>query len=249
MDVLISSDEKIIGRTLTIMDEKEKAMEISVAIPQDGGKFGFDLGVKVEDAEYVKTTGNGTLSKGVMNGDFSLSMPNILGVGDEAKEPVKNFLMVKIEDYDISKLAKGEAKGTFTYSTEAVAALANYSLKVESESNRDGSKGTMYIMAGKDALATIYATMNNKAEAVSAKPSDGDTVYDVDNDKDMLKYQSEMDVLSLLTDIQDKLGIDLSSLLSAGLSGYDLSDGDDTDDSDLLDDNNLDDLDYTANPL
>lgn len=241
MDVLISSDERIIGRTLTVMDEKEKAMEISVAFPQDGEKFGFGLDVKVEDKEYVKVNGNGTLSKGVMNGEFSLSMPNVLDDNDGT--PVKNFMVVKIEDYDLSKLAKGEAKGTFTYSTEAVAALANYSLKVESETDSEGGKGTMYLMAGKDALATIHVTMNNKAEAVSTKPSDGDTIYDADSDEDMLKYQSEMDVLSLMTDVQDKLGIDLSSLISAALSGYDLSGSDYSDDSDYegLDDYNLDD--------
>lgn len=235
MDVLISSDEKIIGRTLTVMDGEEKAMELSVAFPQDGEKFGFGLGVIVEDEEFVRINGKGTLSKNVMNGDFSVSMPNVLV--DGTKESIKNFLVVKIEDYDISKLAKGEAKGTFTYSTEAVAALANYSLKVESESNSGGSKGTMYVMAGKDALATIHVTMDNKAEAVSTKPSDGDTVYDVDSDEDMLKYQSEMDVLSLLTDIQDKLGIDLSSLISSALGGSDLSGSNDLDDSGLLDDN------------
>ena len=254
MDVLISGDEKIIGRTLTVMDEKEKAMEISVAFPQDGEKFGFGLVVKVEDKEYVKMNGNGTLSKGVMNGEFSLSMPNILD--DDSETPVNNFLIVKIEDYDLSKLAKGEAKGTFTYSTEAVAALANYSLKVESETNSDGGKGTMYLMAGKDALATIHVTMNNKADAVSTKPSDSDTIYDADSDEDMLKYQSEMDVLSLMTDVQDKLGIDLSSLISAALSGYDLSGSDYSDDSDYgdlddydLGDYNLDDLDMAVNPL
>lgn len=235
MEVLISSDEKIIGRTLNVMDGEEKAMEISIASPQDGDKFGFELGVIVEGEEYVKVNGKGTLSGGVMNGDFSVSMPNILV--DGTKESFKNFLVVKIEDYDISKLAKGEAKGTFTYSTEAVAALANYSLKVESESNSEGGKGTMYVMAGKDALATIYVTMNNKAKAVSTKPSDGDTVYDADSDEDMLKYQSEMDVLSLLTDIQDKLGIDLSGLIGAALGGSGSS-GDNylEDDSDLFGD-------------
>lgn len=235
MEVLISSDEKIIGRTLNVMDGEEKAMEISIASPQDGDKFGFELGVIVEGEEYVKVNGKGTLSGGVMNGDFSVSMPNILV--DGTKESFKNFLVVKIEDYDISKLAKGEAKGTFTYSTEAVAALANYSLKVESESNSEGGKGIMYVMAGKDALATIYVTMNNKAKAVSTKPSDGDTVYDADSDEDMLKYQSEMDVLSLLTDIQDKLGIDLSGLIGAALGGSGSS-GDNylEDDSDLFGD-------------
>jgi len=224
MDALISGDEKIIGRTLTVMDGKEKAMELSVLSPQDGEKFGFELGVKAEGTEYLKARGNGTLAKGVMNGEFNLSMPDdILDGGDGAEASMENFLIIKIEDYDLSKLAKGEAKGTFTYSTEAVAALANYSLKVETEANSEGSKGTMYLMAGKDALATVHVTIDNKAEKVSAKPSDSDTVYDADNDEDMLKYQSEMDTISLLTDIQDKLGIDLSSLLGAGLGSSGLS--------------------------
>lgn len=215
LETFVSSDDKIFGRTLVIEDAGEKILVIKAVCPQDGDKFGYELSITDgEHKEYANLHGKGTLKNGVMNGEFVLGLDDSLNITGNEAVSLEKLLIIGFEDYDLSKWDKGEAKGTVTYSTEALAALANYSLQIEAEGSAKESKGTIKVMAGKDALVTIYVTSKSDTKPVSTKPSESATVYDVENEEDMLQYQSEMgDITTLLSDMQEKLGIDLSGLL------------------------------------
>ena len=146
-----------------------------------------------------------------------------MALSETGKEPVltKNVLMVTLEEYDISKLNKGEASGTMIYSTEALAELANYSLKVEMEGDQEEAKGTISILAGKEEFATIDMKIESDVDVDVDMPSDSDKVYEASDDGDMEAYQSEMDVLPLLKKVQDVFGIDFGSFAGNGMgSGF-----------------------------
>ena len=210
MEVQINSDEKIIGRNIKIKDATEE-IAIRIMCPRDGENFGWEAVVESEGTELFHLHGKGTEKNGVINGDFAA---DIAARADEGiLEPTKNVLMVTIEDYDISNLKKGEASGTITYSTEAVAELANYSLKVEAEGNRKESTGTLSILAGKEAIATIDMKTESDVEVESAMPSKDDKIYEASDSDAMTAYQSELNVVQLLQKVQDTLGIDFSSLI------------------------------------
>ena len=210
MEVQINSDEKIIGRNIKIKDATEE-IAIRIMCPRDGENFGWEAVVESEGTELFHLHGKGTEKNGVINGDFAA---DIAARADEGiLEPTKNVLMVTIEDYDISNLKKGEASGTITYSTEAVTELANYSLKVEAEGNRKESTGTLSILAGKEAIATIDMKTESDVDVESAMPSKDEKIYEASDSDAMNAYQSELNVVQLLQKVQDTLGIDFSSLI------------------------------------
>lgn len=210
MEVQIDSDEKIIGRNIKIKDATEE-IAIRIMCPRDGENFGWEAVVESEGTELFHLHGKGTEKNGVINGNFAADIATRADEG--ILEPTKNVLMVTIEDYDISNLKKGEASGTITYSTEAVAELANYSLKVEAEGNQKESTGTLSILAGKEAIATIDMKTESDVEVESAMPSKDDKIYEASDSDAMTAYQSELNVVQLLQKVQDTLGIDFSPLI------------------------------------
>lgn len=216
METHITDDEKIVGRTITIKDSKDKAV-VDILYPQDGEKFGFTFKVTVNGTEYVDFYGKGTLKNGVLNGEFALD------AGESLKDEItdlattENLLKVKIKDYDLSKILKGKASGTITYSSEATSELANYSLRVSAKGDIEKSTSKLEVLAGKETFVTIDMTMKNHADVESTKPSEDAKIYDVTDSSEMLQYQMEMDTIGLLQKVQDTTGIDLSSLLYGGI--------------------------------
>ncbi len=209
MEVQAGNDEKIIGRNIKLEDGTGEEVVIRTLYPRDGEKFACEVSVEVDGKEYFHLHGKGTEKGGVINGDIAIDT-----VLSETDEDVlsKNVLMVALEDYDISKLDKGEASGTIIYSTEAVAELANYSLRVEMEGDKKEAKGTISILAGKEEFATIDMKVESDVDVDVEMPSGSDKVYETSDAEDMEAYQSELDIVPLLEKLQDVFRIDFGSL-------------------------------------
>lgn len=213
MAVHIASGDKIAGRTITLSDGEEEIV-LELLYPQDGEKFGFTFRLSVDGIEYFNFYGKGTVQSGVLNGSFALDADKSLREELPALATTKNLLRLDVEDYDMSHLAEGKASGTVTYSSEAAAELANYSLRVKSEGDMENAKGTITLLAGKDKLVTIDISVKEDKEPENVKPAEGTSViYDVSDSEDMLQYQTEMDTAGLLKKVKDTIGIDLSGML------------------------------------
>lgn len=223
----IDSDDTIVGRELELT---EKSIVIKSLCPRDGEKFGYELSVKEDDVTYVTVAGSGKEKSGVVNGEFTVGVDESVASQLNAAS-YDNLLKVKVEDYDTSNVSKGEASGTVTLSTDAVAQLANYSIKIESESKVNKAKENIYLMAGKDELAAIDLNIEDAEALEDLKPSNNDTVYDVTDESDMTAYSSEMALDDFLSKLQEKTGIDFSSL--AYLFGYNNNNYDDYNSSEL----------------
>lgn len=222
MDVQIDSNDRIIGRKVTLSskeDSGQKEVVIDMRFPKDGDNFGTVFAVEADGEEILNLHGKGTEKAGVINGEFVLEATDSLNESGNSLLSGGKLLIITMEDYDLSKYAEGRTSGTVTYATEAVTSLANYSMKIEAEGDMKESSGKISILAGKDALATIDFTMNSDAKLGQIKPSDSDTIYDINDSSDMLSYQKEMDIMKLLEDVQKKLDIDLSGMLAGLLTG------------------------------
>lgn len=219
MTVHIASGDRIAGRTITLKDDSEEIV-LELLYPQDGERFGLSLRLEVDGIEYVHFHGKGTVSDSILDGSFALDADKSLQERFPELATTKNLLRVELEDYDLSHLAEGKAGGTVTYSSEAAANLANYSIRITSESDMENAEGTVKVLAGKDTLVTIDVSAKEDKKPESVKPADGTAVvYDVTDSDDVLKYQMEMDTTALLQKVQDTLGIDLAGLL-AGAALY-----------------------------
>ena len=134
------------------------------------------------------------------------------------------LLVIKLKDYDCSKILEGKVEGSFSLSTSAVATLANCSLVVEQKGSVEDMKQSVKVMTGKDVLVTMDVSSKGNAQLPEVLPSDSDKVYDASNDKDIVAYQNELDIPGLLQNIQKKTGIDMTSLLLQNLGDEGLSD-------------------------
>ena len=222
MDVQIDSDDKIIGRKVTLSlkgDSGQKEVVIDMRCPKDGDNFGVVFAVETEEGEILNLHGKGTEKTGVINGEFVLDTDGSLNQTGNALLSAGKLLIIKMEDYDLSKYAEGKTSGTVIYSTEAAASLANYSLKIEGEGDMKESSAKVSILAGKEALVTMDVSMKSDVKMGKTAPSDSDKVYDINDSSDMVAYQKEMDIVMLMEDVQEKLGIDFSGLLGGLLTG------------------------------
>ena len=216
-EVQISSDERIIGRNIILQADGENKLEISYALPQEEEKFGCEFTITTEDGtELLKISGSGTLEAGVLNGNLTLGLDNSI-LGDEVPATAISFeklLKMEFKDYDMSKISKGKIKGKVIYSSEAFAELANYSFEVETEGDMEESTGKITVFAGKEEFLIIHVVAKSDVSLEGIKPSADAVIYDMTNEEDILRYDSEIDAEKLLTDIQEKLGVDLTGLMT-----------------------------------
>ena len=82
-----------------------------------------------------------------------------------------------------------------------------------------GAPSKVSSLAGKEAPVTMDVSMKSDVKMGKTAPSDSDKVYDINDSSDMVAYQKEMDIVKLMEDVQEKLGIDFSGLLGGLLTG------------------------------
>lgn len=235
VEAKISDEDRIVSQKISVENEGEEQISFYISNPKDGDKYGEELAVQLEGKDVFRLIGSGTNKSHVINGEYKLGMDSSMLEGSNLVN-TDELLVIKLKDYDYSKLAKGEVKGTWTLSTSAVASLANCSLVIEQDGSFDSMKDKVKILLGKDTLMTLDVVSKGNAKLPDVKPSDGDKVYDAESSSDMVLYESELDIAGLLQKVEEKTGIDFSSLLdlaALGDEGY-TDPGDVMDESDAL---------------
>lgn len=223
VEAQISSDDRIVGQRFVLENAGQQLGSLSINFPKDGNKFGGELVLQAQGKDLFKFVGSGTNDSGVLNGEFKLGMDSSLLEGGNLVN-TDELLVIKLEDYDCSKLLEGKVQGSYTLSTSALAELANCSLVLEQKGSVEDMKQSIKVMLGKDVLVTVDATSKGNAKLPEVLPSESDKVYDASNDKDIVAYQNELDIPGLLQNVQKKTGIDMTGLLLQNLGDEGLTD-------------------------
>lgn len=212
VEAQIGSDDRIVGQKFILENGGQQLGSLSINAPRDGDQFGEELVLQVQGKDLFKFVGSGTNKSGVFNGEFKLGLDSSLLEGSNLVN-TDELLVIKLQDYDCSKISEGKVQGSYILSTSAVAALANCSLVVEQKGSAQDMKQSVKVMMGKDVLVTVDVSSKGNAKLPDVSPSEGDKIYDASNANDMVAYQNELDILGVLQKIQEKTGIDVTSLL------------------------------------
>lgn len=213
------ADDTVIGREIKGYEDKEAKEEtflIQCLMPRDGEKLGYLIDVESEGKTQLQVKGSGLLKNYVLEGEFSVLLPSLKqGSGFTSEE----LLRIKLTDYDLVKMKKGESTGTMELSMPGLPALAGGKLVITPEGDVDHASTTVDVALGEQKLGSIVMA-NQKAEAVSIRePGDGETIYRVSKEKDVEQYFMEMDTEGVLKHIKEVTGINLTPWLGALASG------------------------------
>lgn len=212
VEARIGSDDRIVGQKFVLENAGQQLGSLSVNTPKDGNKFGGEVILQAQGKDLFKFVGSGTNDSGVFNGEFKLGLDSSLLEGSNLVN-TDELLVIKLEDYDCSKISEGKVQGSYILSTSAVANLANCSLAVEQKGDVKDMKQSVKVMMGKDVLVKLDVSSKGSAKLPEVSPSQSDKIYDVSDSKDMVAYQNELDILGVLQKVQEKTGIDITSLL------------------------------------
>lgn len=234
----VDNDDDIVGRELTVIGADITVKELC---PRDDEKFGYELLAAKGETTYFTFSGSGEEESDIVNGEFTVGIDESLMEGSELQlAAYDEIAKIVVKDCDLSNISEGEASATYTITTEVLPQLANYALKIKTESNDLDVKTSFAIMAGKDELAAMEMHVSESKALKDVKPSNSATLYDVTNTEDMTAYEAEISLETFLAQLKEKTGIDFSSLLESARSTQEEAvDEYDTDlyDSSLYEDN------------
>ena len=218
VEAQISSDDRIVSEKVSLENAGKELGNLLISCPKNENKFGEELKLQVQGKDFFSIVGSGTDESDVINGEFKLGVDSSLLEGSNLVN-TDELLVIKLKDYDYSKLSEGKMKGSCTLSTSAVAALANASLVIEQDGDMDNSKMSVKVMTGKDTLVTLDITSKGNAKLPEVAPGENDKIYNINDNGDMMAYQNELDMPSIMEKIKEKTGIDVTSLLGAAMLG------------------------------
>lgn len=214
MIVYVDENAKIVGRTLTVDSGDGENFGFMVHQPSKDGKTGYLLQFSADGMDYLTLTGNMEEKSGKLSGDFSLSMDESLNPGDGSILSMTDLVKISVSDLDQKALEKdGALKGSMELSSEQVAAIAGYKLRIDMDNTKDQVNNKIAVLVGSDEFATIQITSEEGEDPGVTPPEDGAKVYDLSNEIGLSTYTSEIDLIGFVTDLKTNCGVDLTSLL------------------------------------
>ncbi|MDE6568695.1 MAG: hypothetical protein K2K70_13330 [Lachnospiraceae bacterium] len=214
MIVYVDDDAKIVGRTVTVDSGDGESFGFKVLQPSKDGKTGYLLQFSADGMDYVTLTGNMEEKSGKLSGDFTLSMDESLNPGDGSILSMTDLVKISVSDLDKKALEKdGALKGSMELSSEQIAAVAGYKLRIDMDNTKDQINNKIAVLVGSDEFATIQITSEEGEDPGVTPPEDGAKVYDLSNEIELSTYTSEIDLISFMTDLKTNCGADFTSLL------------------------------------
>lgn len=220
MIVYVDEDAKIVGRTISLITGQGESAGFKMLQPSKDGKTGYLLQVSADGMDYLTLTGNMEEKSGKLSGDFSLSMDESLNPGDGSILSMTDLLKISISDLDQKALEKdGALKGCMELSSEQIAAVAGYKLRIDMDNTKDQFNNKIVVLVGSDEFATIQITSEEGEDPGVSRPEDGAKIYDLSNEIELSTYTSELDLINFLVDLKTNCGVDFTALLGNAFMG------------------------------
>ncbi len=201
MLVYVDGDGNIIGREFS-MDGSDASIGYITATK--GSETEYKLYVNDDDDnEVINLIGSHTKKNGVYNGSAKLNL----------SDPYEEYFTTISLDIDYEDV-KSEKKNnhTYHYGTITLSSLDLFGIQVEIENSvKDNvQKNKIEFQMGSSPIVTINSKLEYLTDIEVDEPSDSDEVYDIE---DIDSYTDSLDLEGYLSNISEKLGIDLQSLL------------------------------------
>ncbi len=201
MLVYVDGDGNIIGREFS-MDGSDASIGYITATK--GSETEYKLYVNDDDDnEVINLTGSHTKKDGAYNGSAEL----------EISDPYEEYFTTISLDIDYEDV-KTEKKNnhTYNYGTITISSLDLLGIQVviENSVKDDIQNNKIEFQMGASPIVTIKSKLEYLKDIDVDEPSDSDEVYDIE---DIDSYTDSLDLEGYLSNISEKLGIDLQSLL------------------------------------
>lgn len=214
MIVYVDNDAKIVGRTVNVDAGDGENFGFKMLQPSKDGKTGYLLQFSADGMDYLTLAGNMEEKGGKLSGDFSFSMDESLNPGDGSILSMADLVKISVSDVDQKALEKdGALKGSVELSSEQIAALAGYKLRIDMDNTKEQFNNKIVVLVGSDEFAMVQITSEEGEDPGISRPEDGAKVYDLSNEIELATYTSEMDVMGFLVDLKTNCGVDLTALL------------------------------------
>jgi hypothetical protein len=167
----------------------------SYGMPMDGKNFEFSL--KAGDYyDSVIITGNGTKTSDEESGTFVISSDDV------------DLMTIEVEGLDIKEAKKGYLNGTFTLTpgagmTEEAPYLATFALKAVLKTSSDSSELALTVLNGGSPMMTLSLDSEDSSKGTLDLPASGSTVYNLEEESDILKYVTSLDTGKLISTLED----------------------------------------------
>lgn len=216
MNVYVDGKAQIVGRTIVLSVEGE-SFEIKALQPRKDNKSGYSLEIISDDISYFTVTGNMEEKSNKLSGDFSVSLDESLNPGDGSVLSMTDLIKISIQDIDQKAMEKdGSLKGSMELSSEQIPAVAGYKLRIDMDNGKDQFNDKVSVMVGSDMFVTIQIASGEAEDPGVSRPEEGATIYDMSNEVELSTYVSEVDLTTLVANLKENCGVDLTSLLLGG---------------------------------
>lgn len=213
MNVYVDGNAQIVGRTM-VLTSGEESFEINALQPCKDSKSGYSLEIASDGVQYFVVTGNMEEKDGKWSGDFTVSLDESLNPGDGSVLSMTDLIKISVLDMDQKAMEKdGSLKGSIELSSEQIPAVAGYKLRIDMDNSKDQFNNKVAVLVGSDVFATIQIASGEAEDPGVTRPEDGAVTYDMSNEVELATYMSEVDLMTLVANLKENCGVDLTPLL------------------------------------
>lgn len=209
MKLYVGNDGSILGRSLEIINNMDETVNISFSNIEKDNKAAYEFFISENDKDNMfHIKGNHTIANKAYTGKATLMMTPEYGEAIEFELEYENF--------------KHELRNnrTFFYGNLNLYShtLMGIELALELDVDDDVQLATFKLNMGRASLVTFDASIKYLEDFTAPKPDEDTEVYDLLTEID--QYAATMNIEEYLSDLSDKLGIDIQGLLGFYLPIY-----------------------------
>lgn len=205
------SEDKIVGRQLSLTDANGTQPILTWQSPSDGGSHGFYLSCGADD-ETFEIAGSGTLDGSLLNGHYELSVNSVPMIG------------VDVTDYDTEKKDEGILNANYKFSVlegvgeDTYNMLSAFGITAAFAGGKTDGTASLALTSADAPMLTMNVTARKANDVEFPDPASMENIYDTSVDADGERFTSEMTLDTLMANLT-AAGMPedfIASLMSAG---------------------------------
>lgn len=221
MVVYVGSDGDIYGREITLSDNYDNEIFLSLLAPESGSKWAFELEVGEDKNTLVELSAEGKLSGEKRSGELECTIDGIdIGV-------------LQLKDVCVENILRGEFSGTLSYALEGIPVLGRLEreldyivddlpsgvddivedlvheldtavIEISLDSTLEKANATISLKIGEDKPEELVALSLGAANTSGQSVKIPSNVVEIGDEDDLMDWVEELDFDALLTQLEKK---------------------------------------------